>query len=241
MSADMYRVMGRARELYDLLQDERSRRVFWARLKCDLDGSAENVAALADLNSVPKDTAHGKQMMEAFRTLSETEKIVLYGTGDNGRKISGILREQGIDFYGFCGKRAAEFPDGLMGKPVLAPETLFEHSEEYYVQVVSIPYYDEIVGILKQNSFPESHMITYLNYILEDSKRIEQYQYFDFMEYFPRGTSFVDGGCYNGATSEEFVKRAGDTGYSKIWAFEPDPKNVARCGRLLKNHPIRNM
>ncbi|MCL1994633.1 MAG: FkbM family methyltransferase [Defluviitaleaceae bacterium] len=49
---------------------------------------------------------------------------------------------------------------------------------------------------------------------------------------------FVNGGCYDGATDKEFIKRVGGS-YRYIYAFEPDPKNYVVSSGNLKD--IRNL
>lgn len=63
----------------------------------------------------------------------DPKKLVLYGTNVTGRAVASRLLEKGVEFYGFCGRRAQEFPNGLMGKPVIAPEFLFQNAEDFYV------------------------------------------------------------------------------------------------------------
>lgn len=56
-----------------------------------------------------------------------------------------MIREK-IDFYAFCGRRAAAFPDRLMGKPVLEPHYLIEHAEQFYVVIAAYNYYGKITA-----------------------------------------------------------------------------------------------
>lgn len=74
-----------------------------------------------------------------------------------------------------------------------------------------------------------------LSYDLDDLEGFterQKEQYFeDFLSLQPAGEAFVDVGCFDGYTSLEFIKRC--PGYSKIYAFEPDPSNHARCVQSL--------
>ena len=63
----------------------------------------------------------------------DPKKLVLYGTSVRCLAVASRLLGKGVEFYGFCGRRAQEFPDGLMGKPVIAPEFLFQNAEDFYV------------------------------------------------------------------------------------------------------------
>lgn len=55
---------------------------------------------------------------------------------EQGEDAARALLCNGVDFYGFCGRRGpAAFPDGLLGKPVISPDELIHHAEEFYVSV----------------------------------------------------------------------------------------------------------
>lgn len=151
-----------------------------------------------------------------------------------GRAVAARLLEKGVEFYGFCGRRAREFPDGIMGKPVILPEYLFQHSNEFYVLISACESADEISKILADNQFPQTQIL--FNFKPAD---VVDHQYFDFPSLFHRGTAFIDGGCLNCRTSYIFADWC-EGEYSKIFAFEPDPLSVAICEKNLSEKGIRD-
>ena len=234
--AEMYDYIERGRQCYQLLQDDLSRKIFEIRLVLDYNASKENVKKLVALSEQQTwMDAMEESIFSITRKMKEDpKKLVLYGTNVTGRTIAECLLEKGVEFYGFCGRRAKEFPNGLMGKPVILPEYLFQSSDALYVIVSACESADEITNILKENHFPEEQIL--FNFKPEN---MEDYQYFDFPSLFRRGTALVDGGCLNCRTSYLFVDWC-EGEYSKIFAFEPDPISASICEENLSIKKIKN-
>lgn len=233
--ADMYGFVRRVQACAQLLQDRLSRDIFEARLVLDYNPSPANTARLVALSEQRNwmDTLE-ESIPVITRPMEETpRKLVLYGTNVTGRAIASRLAEWGVEFYGFCGRRAREFSDGLMGKPVILPEYLFQHPDDFYVIISACESADEIAEILREHGFPQEQIL--FNF---KPARLEDHQYFEFPHLFRRGTAFVDGGCLNCRTSYSFVDWCGGD-YSKIFAFEPDPISASICRENLSKQSIR--
>ena len=210
--------------LYRSLQDEQSRRLFWDRLRCDVYPSVAHVTALyADAFDLsPAERAAQLSLGERAHQLHRLgKKLLLYGAGCCGSRIAEMFQLDAIPFAGFCDRRADELRT-VYGKPVYPPEYLFSHQKDCCVLITVSVGRQEILEVLRSHSFPQRQILNYF-----DGDRSHQ-AYFDFLEYFPRGTAFVDGGCYDAGTSLQFARRCGGD-YSKIFAFEPDGRNRARC------------
>lgn len=163
------------------------------------------------------------------------KKLILYGTNVTGRIIGNLFANSGVDFYGFCGRRFQEFPNGLMGKPVISPMELFQHPEDFYVILAVAESTDEILTILKKNHFPPAQVLAQVKPV-----NGEDHQYFDFLSLFHPGTAFVDCGCLNCRTSYLFADLCKGR-YSKIFAFEPDPISFSICKQNLLKKDIRDI
>lgn len=238
-----YECVHRIEELFGLLQDEKSRRLFWDRLKFDVFPSLDNLIQLGtdafDLTSAEQEEYYGIAAA-AERIQAAGDKLLLYGTGKTGQQIAKMLQMAGIPFAGFCGRRAGELKE-LMGKPVYSPEYLLADKERNYVTISASPggSYEEIIELLSINHFPQEHIFPSLcatNTRLVDKA---EKQYFDFFEMFHRGKAFVDGGSYNGIDSVTFASRCKGE-YTKIFAFEPDSDNIKRCQEVAKQHHLHN-
>ena len=134
-AAEMYGFLERVRQCYQLLRDDLSRKIFEVRLALDYAPSPANVSRIVALSEQQKrmDVLDERVPVIVRTTRQDPKKLVLYGTNVTGRAVASRLMEKGVEFYGFCGRRAQEFPNGLMGKPVIAPEFLFQHAEDFYV------------------------------------------------------------------------------------------------------------
>lgn len=233
----MYDFYKRIHPCYQLLQDELSKNIFWARLACDFEPSPENIGRLVSLGEQNRWLkAFLEDIPNIVRTLDQDpKKLVLYGTNVTGHVVGQLFIENHVDFYGFCGRRFQEFPNGLLGKPVISPDELFRHPDDFYVVLSVAEATDEILGILRANHFPQAQILSQVKPAEE-----EDTQYFAFPHLFRPGTAFVDCGCLDCRTSYAFAEWCRDT-YSKIFAFEPDPISYSICERNLSARPIRDI
>ena len=235
----MYTLFQAASKLYHCLADPLSKELFLARLRYDLQPDEAGKRNLERFYSEQsRRYASGtitnlidtkKEMLMSLR--NRTEKIILYGTSGNSIALADKMREFGIGFFGFCGRRAQDFPDGILDKPVFSPEWLVEHQSEIYILVTVTNLHgscDEILRYLQERSFPEERVLA----PFEGVRGAENPQYFEFPDLFIPGTAFVDGGALDGRDSIRFAKACGGN-YSKIYAFEPDPDSAKRCEYYL--------
>lgn len=235
----MYNFISRLHTLYGLLQDEQSREIFQARLAIDMDLSISNVKRLESMGcyknlSLLEWTQSQKDMLK--KLIREHKKIILYGVGASGQFVARMLLFEHIDFYGFCGYDVDRFPNGLLGKPILSPDELVAHGDEYYVVITvsTLKSHKEIAKFLQEHNYPEDHMLGWADY---DS--IDEKQYFEFPALYRRGTAFIDGGCYDCEDSYKFAEWC-EGAYSSIIAFEPDPGNFAKCCKKVQDVPLPN-
>lgn len=228
--------------LSNLFQDPLSQEVFWARLRYDANPSVDNALRLFELTGFlsQEEIVFQKTWKERFSRLhQENKKIFLYGCGV-GRAIAELLLRENTNFWGFCDKNAERYASGILGKPVLPPSYVLDHSNDCYVVITTMDYYLEIYHYLVENGFPEEHILPYFSKRGVSFSQLIEQQYFDFPEFYPANTAFIDAGCFNCQTSILFSRWCGGS-YSKIVAFEPDPRNYAHCTALVQSLPIKRM
>jgi len=226
---NLYKYAETVKRLYDSLQDDRSKEVFWARLQCDIEPSEANAQRLEDLSELYLD-----EIERFLREAGQDKKLLLYGAGDHGKMTGRRLVQSGYDFYGYCDRNAAAnrnypTPRGCFNKPIFSPEELLTHKENWYAAITTDAFVGEISDFLNQSGFPASHVLPYA----------KMRQYFDFPELFPKGTAFVDVGCFDGSDSIRFAQWCGGA-YSKILAFEPDPQNYQISMRRFSEAGLEN-
>ncbi len=233
-----YENMQRVAELYSLLQDEKSRRLFWDRIKCDVCPNLDNVADLyADAFDLEENQRQAQKRLHQVveQLYTDGKELLLYGAGGSGNSVAELLEAAGVPFSGFCDRRAGVLKE-VHGKPVYPPEYLFAHKDKYCVLVTAAVYFHEILNVLRENQFPEGQILPYLgNGFAEKGAP----QYFEFPKLYRPGTAFVDGGCYNAESSVEFSNWCGGK-YSLIFAFEPDGRNAELCLQEAKLHNLRD-
>lgn len=236
----MYDDAKKNKECYNLLSDELSKRIFWARMKCDMEANLSNTMELSALQTHLKEADKTKSTngIEHLKRLNKNgDKIIIYGTRDPARWLGTLLEREHIDYFAFCSRNAHLYPDGLIGKRVLAPDYIFEHTNEVYVINATKGSYWEIEDNLSAHGFPQERILRYFEIPLY---RNEDCQYYEFPQFYRQGTAFVDGGCLNGWSSILFSRWV-DGNYSKIFAFEPSPEDYQICRKTITEYQVKNV
>lgn len=235
---NQYIFANRMSNLYGLLEDEHSKKIFWARLQYDCERSLENEARLFQLTGyATKEELKLREQLPgiSLRLKEAGKKLFLYGASTNGQVIGSMLLRNG-DFFAYCARNPGKYPNGVHEKPVYSPNYVFQHPEDCYVLISAIATMEDIYNILMEHGFPGDHIFRLTN--TGTNEGLVKRQYFDFPELFPRGKAFVDGGCFDCETSKRFAEWCGDD-YSKIFAFEPDPKNYQKCLAISDQSKLR--
>lgn len=225
---------------YHQLQDEMSKRIFWARLQFEANPDIDRVFQLCKEGySVNHSAVKSEGFKESNSWKAELaaatangKRLVLYGAGGYGQECAKILQTSHINFYAFCDKEKKG--SIVCGKPVLSPEELFACPESYAVAITALAAREEISNTLQENGFDKAsifyHFVT----------AVRENQYFEFPELYRQGQAFVDAGSYDGADTLKFIEWAGGN-YSKIYLFEPDKRNYNHCKSVIRSQNIKNV
>lgn len=220
--------------LYNRLQDELSRKIFWARLQFEAEPGIDQAFQLRRIGqgaTIPQ-ISWRERLTEATKG---GKKLVLYGAGAYGGDVARNLLKSHFDFFAFCDRDKAGRT--YLGKTILSPSELVSHSDLYVVVITTIPYYEEVYQYLSENKFPSNNIIKCPEI---DPIRGKTGQYYEFPELFKPGTAIVDGGCFDGMDTIEFSKWCGGR-YSQIYAFEPDPVNYLHCKANIEAAGVPNV
>lgn len=235
---DYYKITREMLNLYDLLEDQQSKEVFFARLRYDLEPS---LASLSELfyAGARMDAAQVREQLNFKEHLEmlykQNKKVIVYGTGDSALRLGRMMLMEKIPFAGFCSRNVERHKEGFLGKTVFSHEYLSENAQEVFLLLPTADHYYSALERLQTYNFPVERILPYFCGRFLTDKR----PYFEFPQFFKQGTAFVDGGSYDGATSEEFAKWCSGN-YSKIFAFEPEESNLELCRKRQKERPIRN-
>ena len=235
----MYQFVETVAKLYGLLQDDLSKHLFWDRLKYEMNPCIDNTFQIIR-TAVGDDRTNPTYWEDIFDTaVSKKMKIILYGPGEQGKGIGQQIIEKGKDFFAFCGRNFEKHPNGIMGKPVLSPLYLKEHSDECYVIISTMKFYGEVFEELKQIGFPMSRILLFTDTVGDIAEQYKK-QYFEFPQFYKKDTAFVDAGCFDCSDSLKFAEWCAGR-YSKIYAFEPDAVNFAKCETVAKKSGLRDI
>ena len=232
-SAQMYDLSARISELYALLQDEQSKKVFSARLRYETAPCLENMYDLIESSDcIPVDVQNS--VIKAWRNLKALSDagntIVIYGAGNAGMRCAQHFMLFGVQYQMFCDKK--KHGQSFFGKLIISPEQLLEHKNEYYV-VVAVGSYPEVFRFLRDNGYPEDHILLSPLIAGIEATPITN-QYFDFMEFYHPNTVFLDGGSFDGQDSIRFAEVTNGN-YAGIIAVEPDSTSCQNVRANLAN------
>ncbi len=218
------------RSMYDLLIDAQSRQLFWARLMADFDDESHCLDIFYEQcgETLQREIQDSLAWVNTFS--QQNQPVYIYGAKRYGKLIHTYLKKRGIHICAFIDKDYKQI-GSCCGLPVLSVDQLCQ-KQDGYVLIASSRYYHSIVQDLKNRSFPESHILPSLF-----NKSNVSDQYFEFMDKMPSDGAFVDGGCFDFATSFAFIDRV-QSKYSKIIAFEPDEHSYHVCLEQVQSHHV---
>lgn len=206
------------KRIYASLGNEYSKKMYTNRLLYNMTGDVQYIYNAIDM------TAEGKSFREHLVYAQNAgKKIFIFGAGEWAKNI--IKTYKNINFCGFIdNKPKAKTYNSL---PVLSFAEYIQQKDNSVVIIATRLYHKEIYAQLKENNIKDDYIINAGGLVDFMSLR----QYFDLKELRnaeKENEFFVDCGCFDGQSSEEFAKWHGNkTG--TIYAFEPDPKNRILC------------
>lgn len=230
---DFYEYALEMKRLYSLLKDEKSQKLFWARMKCDMDKNYNNFMLFSDEAgycvdnpAIPRKEAWDKIDI----AVSEGKKIALYGIGYVGMELLEVFKKANKRIDVFVDR--AKFGKIVEGIPVISPHDLISSKNDYYVIISTTEGYRDIVALLHNNSFPENQILFPFGMFPDDDDETHPHQYFEFLQYY-KGGAYIDVGAYDGSTVIDFyqsMKRISPTSTGlAARVFEPDPHNYEKC------------
>jgi len=201
-------------DIYKYIGDRESKEIYANRLMYSLTDDYEYIV------NIVKNTELYRKLRCIF--YNDSRPKFIFGAGTWGKRIVELYRE--FEFVGFIDShisgRYKEWNIISLDKYLQKKhdETIYISSTKYHTEQ-----YEQLVsaGIRKENIVNIGEMML---------KVWDECQYFDLPELKIRkgkNEVFVDGGCYDGSNSVRFVQWADGNG--RIWAFEPDMKNLKRC------------
>lgn len=198
------------KKVYNRLVDEESKKIFTNRL----------------LYSITEENKYLKKIIQPI-SYDENKEYVIFGAGYWGAKIYELYPE--IPWKCFCDNYSEN--TNYCSIPVIKLLEICEKYHDAYIVIASRNGNQEIEKQLLKEKFRKEQILNWGK--IEDT--LQNNIYFDCPYMMVDDNEiFVDAGCFDGASTHEFINWCGGN-YKKIYAFEPDDKNFLMCKKELES------
>ena len=216
------------KNLHDALYDEESKYIFRQLIAYSLSEKWEDLKRF--LLYVKGQQRH--KTLDIWSLVAHPEdyaekSIVVFGAGFWGEVCTQILSLSGLKIDYYCDNSEEKAGKEFQGKRILSADELKEKCRDALVVIAVDRFEKDIADQLHRYGYNEKQIVR-----LRDTK---QKVYFDDEIVSSAGDDvFVDGGCYDGYTTEEFLRWTDSA--KKIYAFEPDASNFKKCEQYFKKN-----
>lgn len=210
--------------VYAKLKDDESQDIFANRLLYSLTGNNNYIL------DIVRKTKEGRHILEVLS--NSRQKKVIFGAGIWGKNIVNVYKD--ISFECFVDSTVKDpINDKLYcGIPLVSfSEFIKNTAGDELIIISSRLYHEHMYKQLTEAGIQEKNIVDIGGVLDSMSHR----QYFDLpalKENLSSNEVFIDGGCFDGKTSKQFIEWCGEK-FQKIYAFEPDPTNLLKCKQEL--------
>lgn len=212
--------------LYESFSDEVSKEIFQNRL---LYGLTHDTKYLIDI--IFPHFASSQVTWENkdnLINLLKSKPVIIFCAGGQGLALYPILRNLDIDICCFSDNNIDKQGNIYYQLPVVSLAHASQQNPDAHIIIASYEFQDSIMKQFREKRILEKHTVFYFD-------KAHHTQYFDSSIFpFPNDAEvFVDGGCFSGANSVDFLSWAKNANSKKIIAFEPDSTNYEICKKTL--------
>lgn len=222
------------------LEDEESRFIYRKRVEYNETGDFNAISAIVDkyLPQLANRKYYPGMEKEMLTHLKDKRKIVLFGSGMNGKSVLRYLMAHKIGVECFADNDEKKRGSWVEGLEVKHPQDIdYTDVDAIVITPYEQIFVDEIHGQLIGLGAKENILLNFKDYC---PTMLEKEQYFDSkIIKLHEDEVFIDGGVLNLGTSLRFIEecRKSNVNRYKIHAFEPDNTSYARCMNMLINMP----
>lgn len=225
---------------YAALYDDISRELYFLRIALDVEMNPsiiynpDIIRKMVTLSGIKEYFSSFEYDLDSiWNAINNKIPIMIYGAGAYGKRWCEFLSAQHANIRGFYDKNYQNI-HSIMGFSVFEPPKNPEG--EHLILITPLYFVDEIYESLLQKGFTCNRLLRGCSKWQNDT----EHQYFDFLDKYPEGGAFVDAGCFDCDTSFRFSRWCGGK-YSKIFAFEPDEKNIQKCKRIANQKGLERI
>ena len=219
-------ILNTIREIYLCLADSKSKKLFVDRLLYSISSNREYVYDLLQDSVI--------DFSERIGELKNKTEIIIYGAGINCEMVIIACKKHGIKVDYICDRDIDKQGKKYFDVDVISPDELINYHKNATVVISTTYYYEEVRDFLQQH-FPSDQLVAFANKNQIDSIRL---QYFDEILQLKDGEVFVDCGCFDFNTSKILLSKCKA---EKIYAFEPDKKNLERIKMEVDKMKLSNV
>ena len=221
---------------YEHMADEQSRRWFEARLEYAVTRQPESLCKCIQ-DDAPEFAGWDLASIQAMMEQERKKKILIFGAGRDGKHIAYVLEHSSLAgcVQGFLESNPQRIGMSYAGLPIFSAHDAEQYADDSIILIGSRAYGLEMYHQLARSNFPQSSI-----YLSPFGIFTAGYghQYFDVFA--PKEHEvFVDAGCFDAATSIEFVAWCRGN-YDRIYAMEASPELAEACKKTLERHGIQN-
>ena len=200
--------------IYEKLQDEESRQLFWCRYQYYLDGDVKHLIEEQSVTSRFNDAECAARWKSLIENEFQDDGVVLFGAGNNYNPCLAAMKMGNVVIRAVCDNCITKIGLDINGHVIVSPKTaLSEHFDCNFI-------------ITPTKTQSKQEMYDYLVNAGISPESIYFYYYRTEKQYFgpdfimPESNEvFIDAGCFDGETIMDFYEFAGQ---GKVYGFEPD-------------------
>lgn len=218
------------KQIHDALADEESKFIFRQRMLFSLSNDWLDIRnMLVHLYNENKHFPFNLLDVMKHPERLESRPVALFGIGGWSGSAKTLLSYSGITPTIYCDNDMKKIGSIVDGIQIISAEELVEHHPDAMVVISTEMYEQEVAAQLRGMGFPTNQIVrlrfhdreTYFDHEIVPPPR-------------PNGI-FVDGGCYDGKSSREFLDWSGGHA-KKIYAFEPDDVHFPVCQKFFQDN-----
>ena len=220
------------KKVYDSIIDEKSKKIYINRLLNYITGDARYFLEIIKLSEDDKETEMPKISECYDEFIKKGTQYVVWGAASSGEVRYRFNKMLGYDCIKYFVDSNEELQKtGKFDKQVLSPKEFLEKWDGEAVLIESLYYEQEIAEEINRFFNGNCKIINHLNC---------NQQYFDEIICFSDDEVFLDCGCFDCGTTNDFINKVNGK-YNRIIAFEPDKINYKNCIRIVENNKWENV
>lgn len=219
-----------ARNVYEHLHDETSKKIFEARIMYAMTG---DVGAMTGLDTKYRNL--GSDIECYAQNIKKGDHCLVYGAGVAAHYLAGRFKCFGVIIDAFIDDDETKGDvDAQTGIKIISEKELHLNKSVYGDKKLVISFSNKKMADEIKDRLCREIGIAECNISMGVYDwRNNASQYFDYFG--PSDNEvFVDCGCFDGGTCYRFAGWCGQKGYEHIYSFEADPVNYEKCRKLLE-------